>query len=176
MSPEALELAPRVPYRLLHHSATIISQFPPLSSFLCLFSPPPIVLLFCGLCSLIALSLLPPFVALAMGVLFFLIYLFNCTGSLLWHAGSSTFLVHVGSFRCITWDLVLCPGIKLGPPALGAWSLSYWTTNVIPWPWAFLSDIQTPMAVGFWRKEDLGGLWSHWSLSGFRHFTCRNNL
>ena len=26
------------------------------------------------------------------------------------------------------WDLLPCPGIKRGPPALGAWSLSHWTT------------------------------------------------
>ena len=32
---------------------------------------------------------------------------------------------------CI-WDLVPWPGIKLWPPALGAWSLSHWTTRDVP--------------------------------------------
>ena len=30
------------------------------------------------------------------------------------------------------WDLVLWPGIEPQPPALGAWSLSYWTTRKVP--------------------------------------------
>ena len=35
-------------------------------------------------------------------------------------------------FSCSMWDLVLWPGIKLGPPALGAKSLSHWTTREVP--------------------------------------------
>ena len=31
-----------------------------------------------------------------------------------------------------TWDLVPCPGIKPGPPALGVQSLSYWTRREVP--------------------------------------------
>ena len=30
------------------------------------------------------------------------------------------------------WDLVPWPGIEPGPPALGAWSLSHWTTSEFP--------------------------------------------
>ena len=30
------------------------------------------------------------------------------------------------------WDLVHQPGIESGPPALGAWSLSHWTTREVP--------------------------------------------
>ena len=30
------------------------------------------------------------------------------------------------------WDLVPCPGIELGPPALGVWSLRHWTTRGVP--------------------------------------------
>ena len=33
---------------------------------------------------------------------------------------------------CSIWDLVLCPGIKPRPPALGAQSLSHWTTREVP--------------------------------------------
>ena len=31
-----------------------------------------------------------------------------------------------------TWGLVPWPGIKPGPPPLGAWSLSHWTTRKVP--------------------------------------------
>ena len=35
-------------------------------------------------------------------------------------------------FSCSIWDLVPCPGIKPSSPALGAWSLSHWTTREVP--------------------------------------------
>ena len=38
----------------------------------------------------------------------------------------------VQTLRCGTWDLVCSPGIKPGPSALGAWSLSHWTTREVP--------------------------------------------
>ena len=45
----------------------------------------------------------------------------------------------LGIFSCImwaiscgVWDLVPQPGIEPGAPALGAWSLSYWTTREVP--------------------------------------------
>ena len=48
-------------------------------------------------------------------------------------------LWHVGSFRCSLqiiccgiWDLVPQPGIDLGPPVMGAWSLIHWTTKEVP--------------------------------------------
>ena len=33
---------------------------------------------------------------------------------------------------CDMWDLVPWPGIIPGPPALGVWSLSQWTTSQVP--------------------------------------------
>ena len=33
---------------------------------------------------------------------------------------------------CSMWDLVPCPGIESRPPALGAWTLSHWTTREAP--------------------------------------------
>ena len=36
------------------------------------------------------------------------------------------------TLSCGMWDLVPRPGIKPGPPALGAWSLSHWTTRAVP--------------------------------------------
>ena len=46
---------------------------------------------------------------------------------------------HMESFSCGSWtlicgmwDLVPWPGIKPWPPALGAWSLSHWTTREVP--------------------------------------------
>ena len=38
----------------------------------------------------------------------------------------------VPGLRCSMWDLVPQPGIKPGPPALGAESLSHWTTREVP--------------------------------------------
>ena len=34
-------------------------------------------------------------------------------------------------FSCNMWDIVLWPGIKPGPPALGVLSLSHWTTRKV---------------------------------------------
>ena len=39
--------------------------------------------------------------------------------------------------RCNMQDLVPWPGIEPGPPALGAWSLSPWTTKEVPLPSSF---------------------------------------
>ena len=36
------------------------------------------------------------------------------------------------ALSCSMWDLVPWPGIKLGTPALGAWSLSHWTSREVP--------------------------------------------
>ena len=36
------------------------------------------------------------------------------------------------TLSCSVWDLVPWPGIEPGPPALGAWSLSHWTTSEVP--------------------------------------------
>ena len=36
------------------------------------------------------------------------------------------------TLSCNMWDLVPWPGIKLGPPALGVWSLSPWTIREFP--------------------------------------------
>ena len=51
------------------------------------------------------------------------IYLFGCTGSL---------VAAYGTFSCDMWDLVPEPGIERRPPALGAQSLSHWTTREVP--------------------------------------------
>ena len=43
------------------------------------------------------------------------------------------FLVNLKmSFPCRMWDLVPWPGMEPRPPALGAWSLSHWTTKEVP--------------------------------------------
>ena len=36
------------------------------------------------------------------------------------------------TLSCGIWDLGPWPGIEPGPPALGAWSLSHWTTREVP--------------------------------------------
>ena len=37
-----------------------------------------------------------------------------------------------GIFSCGMGNLVPWPGVEPGPPALGAWSLSHWTTREVP--------------------------------------------
>ena len=37
------------------------------------------------------------------------------------------------TLSCSMWDPVLQPGIEARTPALGAWSLSHWTTREAPW-------------------------------------------
>ena len=58
-------------------------------------------------------------------------YFFGCTRSWLQHTGSSIFVVAHGNFSCHMWDLVPQPGMKPGCPALGARSLSPWTTKEV---------------------------------------------
>ena len=36
------------------------------------------------------------------------------------------------TLRCCIWDLIPWPGMEPRPPALGAWSLSPWTTGEVP--------------------------------------------
>ena len=45
--------------------------------------------------------------------------------------GTFCFSCGMQALSCGMWDLVLPPGIDPGPPALGAWSLSHWTTREI---------------------------------------------
>ena len=39
------------------------------------------------------------------------------------------------TLSCDMWALAPWPGIEPGPPALGAWSLSHWTTREVPSLW-----------------------------------------
>ena len=49
------------------------------------------------------------------------------------HWGMQSLLVIAcGIFICGMWGLIPWPGIELGPPALGAWSLSHWATREVP--------------------------------------------
>ena len=47
-------------------------------------------------------------------------------------AARGVFVAAGGIFSCGMWDLVPSPGIEPGPPALGAGSLSHWTTREVP--------------------------------------------
>ena len=49
-------------------------------------------------------------------------------------AACGIFSCGMWSLSCVMWDLGLWPGIEPGPPALGAWSLSDWTTREVPGP------------------------------------------
>ena len=59
---------------------------------------------------------------------FFLIYLFEHTGSWLWHAGSCV----IQTLSCCMWDLVPWPGLEPWLPALGTWRFIHWTTWEVP--------------------------------------------
>ena len=67
---------------------------------------------------------------------------------------------------CI-WDLVLWPGIKLWPLALGAWNLSHWTTRDVPnslifhfHSWEFFYQVSTPLLTKS-NPSDFRDYWIH---------------
>ena len=62
---------------------------------------------------------------------------------------------------CSMWDLVPWPWVKPGPPALGAWNLSHWTTGDVP-------QITNPITVSVhtcshvsWMRREACGLPSY---------------
>ena len=57
---------------------------------------------------------------------------FSCAWSQMQHKGFFIFVVACGIFSSGMWDLVPSPGMKPRPCALGAWSLSHWTTGKVP--------------------------------------------
>ena len=60
-----------------------------------------------------------------MFLFYIFIYWFGCTGSLSLHVGYSIFVA--------AWGISFPDqGLNLGPPALGAWSDSPWTTREVP--------------------------------------------
>ena len=61
----------------------------------------------------------------------YLFIYFGSAGSSLRHAGS--LVAGCGLLSGSMRDLVPQPGIKPGPPALGACSLTHWTTREVPW-------------------------------------------
>ena len=66
----------------------------------------------------------------------FLIYLFACARSWLWHTEYSlrneeSLVLAFELLVVACQNLVPWPGIKLRPPALGAWSLSHWTMTEV---------------------------------------------
>ena len=74
----------------------------------------------------------------------FIIYVFGCASSQLWHMGSLIIVAVCGIFscgmrilNCGIWDLAPWPGMESGPPALGAGTLSHWTTREVPCPLVF---------------------------------------
>ena len=86
------------------------------------------------------ISLLPPLILQSswgqepcLFIFFFFWYLFIWLHRVL-VVVRKTFSLYRGMriFSCSVWDLVPQPGIEPGAPALGAWSLSYWTTREVP--------------------------------------------
>ena len=71
------------------------------------------------------------------------------------------------TLSCDTWDRVPRPGIKPGPPVLGAWSRNHWTTREIP-AWCFFN-------MSCSRKKKTPPFWP----LGYEHmskFTCPRAL
>ena len=71
-----------------------------------------------------------------------LIYLFFSLGKYLFIWRHQISFAESSIFSCSTqdlffsysmWDQVPLPGIKTRSPALGAWSLSHWTTREVPY-------------------------------------------
>ena len=54
---------------------------------------------------------------------------------------SKTIYLAVLGLSCGPWDPVPCPGIKPGPPALGAQNLSHWTNREVPFCLFFFKSI-----------------------------------
>ena len=53
-----------------------------------------------------------------------------------------------GIFNCGMWDLASWPGIKTGPPSLGMWSPSHWTTREAPFFNFFLKKYSRNKIIG----------------------------
>ena len=71
------------------------------------------------------------------------------------------------TLSCDTWDWVPRPGIKPGPPVLGAWSRNHWTTREVP-AWCFFN-------MSCSRKKKTTPFWP----LGYEHmskFTCPRAL
>ncbi|XP_057561359.1 nuclease EXOG, mitochondrial isoform X2 [Hippopotamus amphibius kiboko] len=107
------------------------------------------------------------------------IYLFGCTESWLWHAGSLV--------AARMWDLVPQPGIKPGPPALGAWSLNSLTTREVPGIFffefgdadrkhcKFKPDPSIPPTFSAFNEDYVGSGWSrgHMAPAGDNKFSSK---
>ena len=116
-------------------------------------------------------------------------YLFLVSTGVIFSYTMRTLSCSTWSLNCSVWDLVPWPGIEPGPPALGAWSLSPWTTREVlrsqffinpwtprsSWDWCaevtFTPEIPTIFCLNFkeftfpiWRnqrqiKRSLGRCW-----------------
>ena len=60
------------------------------------------------------------------------------------------FIFSIWTLGYCIWDLVPGPGIKPGAPALGAWSLSHWTTRKNPWNWPPSARVKALGGQQFW--------------------------
>ena len=117
---------------------------------------------------------LPPFIYLCIFKYLF-IYLaapgLSC-GTWDLHCGMRDLLVVACElFSCSMWDLVPWPGIEPGPPALGAWSLSHWTTREVLGAFTSaqaerLVEIEdsalSSVARGLYQVTQILRCWSHW--------------
>ena len=71
------------------------------------------------------------------------------------------------------WDLVPRPGIKPGPPTLGAWSLTHWTTREVPEVYFLLTLQGNPIGDLPW--DSVGTLAFHGTVWGPRLLASRGS-
>ena len=58
-----------------------------------------------------------------------------------------------GPFNCSMWNLVPHPGIEPRPPALGAQSLSHWTTKEVPIALSLALSLSYQITHSIWYKK-----------------------
>ena len=90
-------------------------------TILCQFQVSIVIRYFCRLCSAIGYYKTPGMIPCAcLGFILVAFFFFNI------------YYLAAPGLSCSMWDLVPWPGVASRPPALGAWSLSHWTTREVP--------------------------------------------
>ena len=71
-------------------------------------------------------------------------------------------LVLIFDFCCGMRNLVSWPGTEPGPPALGAWSLSHWTTREVPVAFLMMAILTNGASLVARMVKNLPTIWETW--------------